>query len=137
MIPCSCLFLSWYLSVAILAFLLQGLHVCELLYWDVQETYRETIQDQITMSYIINKKTIIVITRAYQLSYCPPSPSFSPWCVCFVRFQNLFSSLHKKKAIIRADENRGIFNAMAYHIHHIAPSVNRPLFHTPVESSKV
>ena len=51
----------------------------EFLYWDVQETYRETIQEQITIGYRMKKKTIIVLTKSVYLIYDPPPlPPFPP-----------------------------------------------------------
>ena len=61
----------------------------DLLYWNVQETYIETIQEHITMSYRIKKETIILITKASYLSYYPPSPYLPPWCY----FQHGMASL--------------------------------------------
>ena len=46
------------------------------------------------MSYIINKKTIIVFKKEAYLSYHPYSSYLLPWCACFVNDQNLILSLH-------------------------------------------
>ena len=67
------------------------------------------------MSYRINKKNNVVLTKEAWLSHHPPYPYLIPWCTCFVHAQNLFHNcIHKGKQDIRGKQKSRQRNRLSH-----------------------